>query len=75
MNVAGATTLSAGAAYGPLLMNSDPDVLDRSLRNYLLDIQPGYYDDPADCGLQSRMVAWRRGADLARPPGDARQAC
>lgn len=66
MNVAGATTLSAGAAYGPLLMNSRPDVLDRSLREYLLDIQPGYFDDPAD-SVYNR--AWLLGDEDQISPG------
>lgn len=66
MNVAGATTLSAGAAYGPLLLNSRPDVIDRSLREYLLDIQPGYYDDPAD-SLYNR--AWLLGDEKQISPG------
>lgn len=66
MNVAGATTLSAGAAYGPLLLNSRPDVLDRSLREYLLDIQPGFYDDPAD-SVYNR--AWLLGDEQQISPG------
>lgn len=66
MNVAGSTTLSAGAAYGPLLMNSRPDVLDRSLREYLLDIQPGFYDDPAD-SVYNR--AWLLGDENQISPG------
>ncbi len=66
MNVAGATTLSSGAAYGPLLMNSRPDVLDRSLREYLLDIQPGYFDDPAD-SVYNR--AWLLGDEQQISPG------
>ncbi|MGK2877669.1 MAG: cell wall-binding repeat-containing protein [Solirubrobacterales bacterium] len=48
MNVAAATTLSAGAAYGPLLLNSNPSVVDRELRNYLLDEQSAYIDNPAN---------------------------
>ncbi len=42
MNVAAATTLSAHSAYGPLLLNSGPQVVDRELRMYLLDIQSTY---------------------------------
>ncbi len=42
MNVAAATTLTANAAYGPLLLNSSAQVVDRELRQYLLDIQPTY---------------------------------
>jgi hypothetical protein len=42
MNVAAATTLAANAAYGPLLLNSNAKVVDRELRQYLLDSQPTY---------------------------------
>lgn len=42
MNVAAAATLSANAAYGPLLLNSSSRVVDRELRQYLLDSQPTY---------------------------------
>lgn len=66
MNVAGSTTISAGAAYGPLLLNSRPDVLDRSLREYLIDIQPGFYDDPAD-SVYNR--AWLLGDEKQLSPG------
>jgi hypothetical protein len=66
MNVAASTTLSSGAAYGPLLMNSNPLVLDRPLREYLLDIQPGYYEDPADA-VYNR--AWLLGDEKQISPG------
>jgi hypothetical protein len=42
MNVAAATTLTANAAYGPLLLNSNAKVVDRELRQYLLDSQPTF---------------------------------
>lgn len=42
MNVAAATTLTATSAYGPVLLNSSAQVVDRDLRMYLLDIQPTY---------------------------------
>lgn len=42
MNLAAATTLAANAAYGPLLLNSNAKVVDRELRQYLLDSQPTY---------------------------------
>lgn len=58
MDVAAATSLSSGAAYGPLLLNSNATMLDKSLENYLLDIQPGYIDDPAN-GVYNR--AWLLG--------------
>lgn len=65
MDIAAATTLSAGAAFGPLLVNSSPDVLDKSLQNYLLDIQPGYIDDPAN-GVYNR--AWLLGDETVLSP-------
>ena len=66
MDVAAATTLSAGAAFGPLLLNSQPDVLDRPLRNFLLDIQPGYIDNPTN-GVYNR--AWLLGDEKSLSPG------
>lgn len=65
MDVAAATTLSAGAAFGPLLMNSGPEVLDKPLQNYLLDIQPGYIDDPSN-GVYNR--AWLLGDETVLSP-------
>jgi hypothetical protein len=58
MDIAAATTLSSGAAFGPLMLNSQPFVLDKALRNYLLDIQPGFIDDPSN-GVYNR--AWLLG--------------
>ncbi len=66
MNVAAATTLASGAAYGPLLLNSNASVVDRPLRNYLLDVQSGYYDDPADA-VYNR--AWLLGDEAQLSPG------
>ncbi len=65
MDVAAATSLSAGAAYGPLLLNNSPAVLDKSIENYLLDIQPGYRDDPSN-GVYNR--AWLLGDEHAISP-------
>jgi putative cell wall-binding protein len=65
MDVAAATTLSAGAAFGPLLLNSQPNVLDKSLQNYLLDIQPGFIDDPSN-GVYNR--AWLLGDETSISP-------
>lgn len=42
MNVVASTTLTAHAAYGPLLLNGNAQVIDRELRQYLLDMQPTY---------------------------------
>lgn len=66
MNVAAATTLAAGAAYGPLLLNSSSQVVDRPLRNYLLDVQSGYVDNPASA-VYNR--AWLLGGVEQLSPG------
>lgn len=66
MNVAAATTLAAGAAYGPLLLNSNPQIVDRALRNYLLDEQPGYVGNPASA-VYNR--AWLLGDTDQLSPG------
>lgn len=60
MNVAAATTLSANAAYGPLMLNDNSKVVDRDLRNFLLDIQPSYVQG---AGPQSAVTnnAWLLG--------------
>jgi hypothetical protein len=66
MNVVAATTLSSGAAYGPLLLNSSANVVDRELRNYLLDEQSGYVSDPASA-VYNR--AWLLGNEAQLSPG------
>jgi hypothetical protein len=66
MNVAASTTLASGAAYGPLLLNSNPVVVDRPLRNYLLDVQSAYIEDPATA-VYNR--AWLLGGERQLSPG------
>lgn len=66
MNLAAATTLAAGAAYGPLLLNNNPYVVDRYLRNYLLDEQSAYIDNPATA-VYNR--AWLLGDEKQLSPG------
>ncbi|HET6570193.1 MAG TPA: cell wall-binding repeat-containing protein [Solirubrobacterales bacterium] len=41
-----AAALSASGAWGPLLLSDDADTLPSALRGYLLDVKPGYTDDP-----------------------------
>ncbi len=38
--------LSGAGTYGPLLVNTDVNILAKPLQDYLLDIQPGYDQDP-----------------------------
>ena len=41
-----AAPLSASGKWGPLLLTDNADVLPAPLEGYLLDIKPGYVDDP-----------------------------
>lgn len=41
-----ASPLSASGTWGPLLLSDDADTLPKPLREYLLDIKPGYTTDP-----------------------------
>jgi hypothetical protein len=43
---AAAAPLSASGTWGPLLLTEDPDRLPKAVRNYLLDVKPGYTTDP-----------------------------
>jgi hypothetical protein len=45
-DAAAAAGLSGAGTYGPLLLVTEPNALPRGVENYLLDIQPGYDDDP-----------------------------
>jgi hypothetical protein len=45
-DAAAAVALSGAGTYGPLLLISDAEALDKPVEDYLLDIQPGYDDDP-----------------------------
>jgi hypothetical protein len=46
LDAAAASPLSATGTWAPLLVTDDPDVLSGPLRGYLLDLKPGYDDDP-----------------------------
>jgi hypothetical protein len=43
---AAAAPLSAAGTWGPLLLTDSADTLPSALRGYLLDVKPGYSDDP-----------------------------
>jgi Cell wall binding domain 2 (CWB2) len=45
-NAAAAAPLSASGTWGPLLLSKDPDRLPAKVRSYLLDVKPGYTNDP-----------------------------
>jgi hypothetical protein len=46
LSAAIAAPLSASGTWGPLLLTDDADTLPKALREYLLDIKPGYTTDP-----------------------------
>lgn len=46
LDAAAAAPLSAAGKYGPLLLLGDAGGLDQPVQDYLLDIQPGYDEDP-----------------------------
>jgi len=46
LDVAVAAPLSASGTWGPLLLSDDPDTLPKAVREYMLDVKPGYTTDP-----------------------------
>lgn len=46
LDAVGAASLATNGVFAPLLLTDDTDTLPRSLEGYLLDVQPGYEDDP-----------------------------
>ena len=46
LDAAAAAPLSATGTWGPLLVSEDPGEVPAELRGYLLDLKPGYEDDP-----------------------------
>jgi hypothetical protein len=46
MYAGASSALSGSGKYGPLLLTDDPDRVPDAMRSYLLDIKPGYQDDP-----------------------------
>ena len=45
-DAAAAAPLSGSGTYGPLLLVTEASALPRAVQDYLLDIQPGYDEDP-----------------------------
>jgi hypothetical protein len=45
-DAAAAAPLSASGTWGPLLLTDDTEALPSEVRNYLLDVKPGYTTDP-----------------------------
>jgi len=47
LDAAVAAPLSASGTWGPLLLSDSADTLPKALREYLLDVKPGYTTDPS----------------------------
>lgn len=47
LDAVGAASLATNGVFAPLLLTDDADTLPRSLESYLLDVQPGFEDDPS----------------------------
>jgi hypothetical protein len=62
LDAAASAALSSSGAYGPLLLTDSATALPATLRNYLLDIQPGYQTDPVR-GVYNH--AWLMGDESA----------
>ena len=48
LDAAAAAALGSNGVYAPLLVTDRSDALPRPLEQYLLDVQPGFYEDPKD---------------------------
>jgi hypothetical protein len=57
-----AAALSASGTWGPLLVTDDPEALPSALRGYLLDLKPGYQDDPTRAVYNHIWVIGDQGA-------------
>lgn len=53
-DAAAAAALAGNGVFAPLLLTDSAKKLPRSLENYLLDVQPGYQDDPGE-GVYNRV--------------------
>ncbi|HEX2468405.1 MAG TPA: cell wall-binding repeat-containing protein [Solirubrobacterales bacterium] len=62
LDAAAAAPLSAGGTWGPLLVSDHPAAISPALRQYLLDLKPGYEDDPTRAVYNH---AWLIGDDSA----------
>jgi hypothetical protein len=47
LDAVASASLATNGVFAPLLLTDDADTLPRSLESYLLDVQPGFEDDPS----------------------------
>jgi hypothetical protein len=62
LDAAIAAPLSASGTWGPLLLTDDADTLPTALREYLLDVKPGYTTDPTRAFYNHVWVIGDQGA-------------
>jgi hypothetical protein len=62
LDAAAGAALSASGTYGPLLLVTEPGTVPQALQDYLLDIQPGFEQDPVR-GVYNH--AWLMGDESA----------
>ena len=74
LDAAAAAPLSASGTWGPLLLSDDADTLPEALREYLLDVKPGYTDRSDARLLQPRLGDRRPGGHRREPAGRDRRA-
>ena len=61
-DAAAAAPLSASGTWGPLLLTDDAEKLPEAVRNYLLDVKPGYTSDPTRAFYNHVWVIGDQGA-------------
>src|SRR3954468_7951990 len=54
LDAAAAATLATNGVFAPMLLTSTPSALPTDVSSYLLDVQPGYQDDPSS-GVYNRV--------------------
>ncbi len=65
MDAASSAALATNGVFAPLLLTDDPQRVPFALESYLLDIQPGYEDDPRE-GVYNRV--WVLGDETTISP-------
>jgi len=66
LDAAAAAPLSGSGSWGPLLLTDDRDEVPAPLRGYLLDLKPGYLDDPTRAVYNHVWVIGDEGAISVR---------
>jgi hypothetical protein len=73
LNAALAAPLSASGTWGPLLLTEGADKLPRAVRQYLLDVKPGYTTDPTRAFYNHAWIVGDEGEIDARQQAEIGQ--